>query len=166
MKLTATNCLLNLIFKIQRAGQVNCYKQVCVCIPVFCIKSVEHLPCGDGSYIIILNTKCAQEKVPQELQGLFHYINTEEVDEGDWFVEMIHQMVLRYQSDEEVANMATLEEEYLRKNTLAERKGRAEGEERVNKLNKLLVEAGRTDDLQKAIVDSEYQQALFKEFGL
>lgn len=124
------------------------------------------LPCGDGSYIIILNTKCAQEKVPQELQGLFHYINTEEVDEGDWFVEMIHQMVLRYQSDEEVANMATLEDEYLRKNTLAERKGRAEGEDRVNKLNKLLVEIGRTDDLQKSIVDSEYQKTLFKEFGL
>ena len=124
------------------------------------------MPCGDGSYIIILNTKCAQEKVPQELQGLFHYINTEEVDEGDWFVEMIHQMVLRYQSDEEVANMATLEDEYLRKNTLAERKGRAEGEDRVNKLNKLLVEIGRTDDLQKSIVDSEYQKTLFKEFGL
>jgi len=132
------------------------------------------LPCGDGSYIIILNTKCAQEKVPQELQGLFHYINTEEVDEGDWFVEMIHQMVLRYQSDEDVANMATLEDEYLRKNTLAERKGRAEGraeglaegQERVNKLNQLLVEAGRTDELQKSIVDSEYQQALFEEFGL
>lgn len=44
--------------------------------------------------------------------------------------------------------------------------GTSIGEERVNKLNKLLVEAGRTDDLQKAIVDSEYQQALFKEFGL
>jgi len=85
------------------------------------------LPCGDGSYIIILNTKCAQEKVPQELQGLFHYINTEEVYEGDWLVEMIHQMVLRYQSDEEVANMATLEDEYMRKNTLAERRGREEG---------------------------------------
>jgi len=105
---------------------------------------------------------------------LFHYINTEEVDEGDWFVEMIHQMVLRYQSDEDVANMATLEDEYLRKNTLAERKGRAEGraeglaegQERVNKLNQLLVEAGRTDELQKSIVDSEYQQALFEEFGL
>ena len=58
---------------------------------------------------------------------MFHYINTEEVDEGDWFVEMIHQMVLRYQSDEEVANMATLEDEYMRKNTLAERRGREEG---------------------------------------
>jgi len=62
--------------------------------------------------------------------------------------------------------MATLEDEYLRKNTLAERKGRAEGEDRVNKLNKLLVEIGRTDDLQKSIVDSEYQKTLFKEFGL
>ena len=44
--------------------------------------------------------------------------------------------------------------------------GTSIGEERVNKLNKLLVEAGRTDDLQKSIVDSEYQKTLFKEFGL
>ncbi len=128
------------------------------------------LPCGDGSYIIILNTKCAQEKVPQELQGLFHYINTEEVDEGDWFVEMIHQMVLRYQSDEEVANMATLEDEYMRKNTLAERKGRAEGriEERevLNKLNALLAEQGRIDELIRATKDETFQKQLLAEFGL
>ena len=120
------------------------------------------LPCGDGSYIIVLNTKCPQEKVPPELQGLFHYINTEEVDEGDWFVEMIHQMVLRYQSDEEVANMATLEDEYLRKSTLAVRKST----ERLNKLLVLLAEQGRIDEAVSAAKDAELQQKLLEEFGL
>ncbi|MBQ4649766.1 MAG: Rpn family recombination-promoting nuclease/putative transposase [Firmicutes bacterium] len=85
------------------------------------------LPYSDGSYTIMLNTKCSEEKVPEELRSLFHYINTEEAYGEDWFVDTIHEQVLRYQSDEEVARVATLEEEYMRKNILAEQKGRAEG---------------------------------------
>ena len=37
---------------------------------------------------------------------------------------------------------------------------------RLNKLNKLLFEAGRVDDLIKGAKDKEFQDTLLKEFGL
>ena len=39
--------------------------------------SKKQLSCEDGSYIIILNTECSEEKVPMELRPLFQYIKTE-----------------------------------------------------------------------------------------
>ena len=49
-------------------------------------------------------------------------------------------------------------------------KGRAEGlstgQELINRLNRLLIEAGRTDDMIKAAMDADYQKQLLKEFGL
>ncbi len=44
--------------------------------------------------------------------------------------------------------------------------GIEEGSERVNQLNRLLLEQNRTEDLIKAANDSAYQQKLFKEFHL
>ncbi len=85
------------------------------------------LPCGDGSYIIIINTKCPEDKVPESLRPLFHYINTQEVDPEDSFVQTIHDRVLLYQGDKEVAFNMTLEEEYLREMTKAARKGHEDG---------------------------------------
>ena len=73
--------------------------------------------------------------------------------------------------------MTTLEDEYLRKCTSAERiglaKGLAEGlekgQERLNKVNQLttlLLENGRIEDLKRAAVEPEFQQKLLEEFGL
>jgi len=87
----------------------------------------NQLPCGDGSYIIIVNTECSPEKVPESLRPLFRYINTQEVDPEDRFVGAIHERVLKYQGDEEVAYNMTLEEDFLRERTKAQREGRAEG---------------------------------------
>ena len=127
------------------------------------------LPFSDGSYIILLNTICSEEKIPQGFHGLFHYIDTEEV-EDDWFVEKIHQLVIRYQNDEEVSYMATLEDEYLRKMTKAEREGRAEGAaemaERLNKLTMSLIKESRISDLEKAASDPDFQKQLLEEFGI
>jgi len=44
--------------------------------------------------------------------------------------------------------------------------GTAIGRERVNKLNQLLVDAGRLEDLKKSIESPAFQQELFEEFGL
>ena len=108
------------------------------------------LPCGDESFIIILNTICPSEKVPEELRSLFNYINTEDVAPGDWFVEMIHDRVLKFQSDEEVAFNMTLEEEYLRKCTLAAQKGIAKGmEEGIAKGMEEGLAKGREEGLAK-----------------
>ncbi len=45
-------------------------------------------------------------------------------------------------------------------------KGREEAMERVNKLNLLLKDAGRMDDLFRSMEDPAYQQQLLEEFGL
>ena len=48
----------------------------------------------------------------------------------------------------------------------ARAEGLAEGTARANRLNTLLLEQNRIEDLAKAAQDSEYQEQLFKEFGL
>ena len=44
--------------------------------------------------------------------------------------------------------------------------GHEEGMDRVNRLNRLLAEQNRTDDIIKAAGDKKYQEKLFKEFHL
>ena len=54
--------------------------------------------------------------------------------------------------------------------SIARKEGREEGlqagEEKLNKLNLLLIEESRIDDLQKAAKDEAYRQQLYLEFGL
>lgn len=45
-------------------------------------------------------------------------------------------------------------------------KGIHQGENRVNRLNSMLMEIGRTDDIFKAMADGEYQKKLFLEFNI
>lgn len=44
--------------------------------------------------------------------------------------------------------------------------GSAQGQERVNLLIARLAEADRTEDLIRSATDPEYQEQLFREFGL
>ena len=44
--------------------------------------------------------------------------------------------------------------------------GRKEGEARVNHLIRLLARQNRTEDIVRAASDQEWQEKLFKEFGL
>ena len=67
---------------------------------------------GDESYIILLNTKCPKEKVPEGLKSLFAYINEQEVTEEDPFIAEIHGRVLELQGNEEVDAIMTMEEHY------------------------------------------------------
>ncbi|MDD3251084.1 MAG: hypothetical protein PHV18_00845 [Lachnospiraceae bacterium] len=48
----------------------------------------------------------------------------------------------------------------------AEARGRSEGVEIANELNRKLAEAGRTEDIVKAAMDPAYQKKLFAEFEL
>lgn len=76
---------------------------------------------------------------------------------------------------EEAKNMCEamrewIREEYADEIAAAEKKanknGLQNGERRVNTLNLKLAELGRTDDIIKSVINPEYQQQLFKEFGL
>ena len=42
----------------------------------------------------------------------------------------------------------------------------AKGEERVNRLISLLLKQSRWKDIEKAVTNKEYQQSLFKQYGL
>lgn len=44
--------------------------------------------------------------------------------------------------------------------------GRVEGIERTNRLNQILFEQGRIEDLKRSACDSKYQETLFKEFDI
>ena len=44
--------------------------------------------------------------------------------------------------------------------------GIQKGEARLNRLNRLLAEQERTDDIVKAASDPQYQKKLFEEFGM
>lgn len=47
-----------------------------------------------------------------------------------------------------------------------ESKGRKEGENRMGKLMKILLKQGRTEDLDRAVDDSEFRNQLFQEFQI
>ena len=55
-------------------------------------------------------------------------------------------------------------ERTIRQDALEE--GIEKGENRLNKLNKILLGEGRTEDILKAMDDKEYRRQLMKEFGL
>ena len=44
--------------------------------------------------------------------------------------------------------------------------GRREGKQEVNRLNQLLAEQNRTDDIIRSAQDEEYQKKLFAEFQI
>lgn len=134
----------------------------------------KQLSFGDESYIILLNTTCPEEKVPASLKSLFRYINSAGVTPGDGLIEQIHDRVVNLQDDWEVASSMTMEEEYLRRITKAEREaaakgleeGRAKGRADINKLTALLLHSGRIADLERSVTDPVFQDELLKEFGL
>ena len=81
-------------------------------------------------------------------------------------IEWERQMKEEARRKEEEARRKELEERAKEAEVRALEKGLISGQERINKLNCLLIEEGRTDDLIKAAADSEFQSQLLKDFGL
>ena len=69
------------------------------------------LQLGDGSSTIILNTKCPQKKIPEELAAFYNFVNTGAVDEKNEFVKYLGKRVEEAAEDEEVDRIMTLDEE-------------------------------------------------------
>lgn len=81
----------------------------------------------------------------------------------------IMNSILREFDEEEYRKM--LEEESRREGFLKGEEagleaGRKAGLERVNRLNKLLADQSRTDEIIRAAVDETYQEKLFEEYGI
>ena len=120
------------------------------------------LPLDDESYTIILNTACEPEKVPEELRAFFAYINDPSKRDGSWLTQAIDERVRKYNTTKWRKRQMTLEEMMNQRFDA----GREEGEEKLNRMNMLLIRENRMEDLKKAAEDKEYRRKLYCEFAL
>ena len=138
----------------------------------------NRLPLDDESYTIILNTACEPEKVPEELRAFFAYINDPSKRDGSWLTQAIDERVRKYNTTKWRKRQMTLEEMMNQRFDAGREEGigigreegigigREEGEEKLNRLNMLLIRQDRMEDLKKAAEDKEYRRRLYREFGL
>ena len=126
-------------------------------------EEVAGLHLDDGTKKIFLNM--ASKNGRPELISLLQYMKNTTLDNPDILVRdkrirKLDQIVKEVKQSEEweAAKMNILE--------IGIEKGQNKGQDRVNRLNRLLAEQNRTDDIIKAAGDKKYQEKLFKEFHL
>ena len=134
-------------------------------------EEVAGLHLDDGTKKIFLNM--ASKNGRPELISLLQYMKNTTLDNPDILVRdkrirKLDQIVKEVKQSEEweAAKMNILEigmEKGIQKGL---EKGKLKGQDRVNRLNRLLAEQNRTDDIIKAAGDKKYQEKLFKEFHL
>ena len=118
----------------------------------------------DGQKTIYLYTKGTQGNPSKELRDMLKYLEESTAENAvNKELKEIHTLVNEIKGDEEVGigYMKAIEHEMMWK-----QEGKIEGEQRVNRLIKLLIEASREDEIDKAVSNREYQQRLFEEFGI
>ena len=126
-------------------------------------EEVAGLHLDDGTKKIFLNMTSKNGR--PELISLLQYMKNTTLDNPDILVKnkrirKLDQIVKEVKQSEEweAAKMNILE--------IGMEKGQNKGQDRVNRLNRLLAEQNRTDDIIKAAGDKKYQEKLFKEFHL
>ena len=102
----------------------------------------------------------------------------EEMAEKDQYIEKAYEALKNISADQEkrleyeAREKALRDHDYLMKSNweagekIGINKGIEQGEGRVNRLIQLLIANSRTDEIEKAVTDKEYQQALFRELHL
>ncbi len=150
----------------------------------------------DGVCTVYLNTQGKnRNEVPKELVALLDYVKADltecEADYEDSFVEQLQNSVRQIKANRKMGERYMMFEQYMQEymqehadeireeawadgmaagkaEGIAEGKaeGVAEGMSRINKLNALLLSSNRLSDLQRALQDPDYQNQLFREFGL
>ena len=143
-------------------------------------EEISELELEDGATRIFLNSHGKHpEFVNPELIELLEYMekSTDTVAKK-CESKRIHQMherntKLKSSKEIEIKYMQKWEEKeierqeaYAEGERVGEKRGRTEGETRINKLTKYLLEQERTEDLKKAVSDAAYQAKLLKELGL
>ena len=126
-------------------------------------EEVAGLHLDDGTKKIFLNMTSKNGR--PELISLLQYMKNTTLDNPDILVKdkrirKLDRIVKEVKQSEEweAAKMNILE--------IGMEKGQNKGQDRVNRLNRLLAEQNRTDDIIKAAGDEKYQDLLFKEFHL
>ena len=123
---------------------------------------------SDGNHTIWLSTKgqnaCDE---PESLVEFLQYVGNPEQSKdtqgGGTFVASLKKQIAAIKRNRDWEAKFMLFEEMLKDER---EEGRREGEERLNRLTRLLAEQNRIDDIVKAASDIEFQNQLFKEFNL
>ena len=125
---------------------------------------------SDGQMTVYLSSKGINDsEVPEELVKFLKYVRRPESPskEGRGFTDDVRRQVEAIKRDRGWEAKFMLLEEMMRDERA---EGRQEGQYmeriRMNRLVQLLSEQNRLNDIVKAANDSEYQEALFKEFNL
>ena len=126
-------------------------------------KEIPELMLEDDTTKIFLNmtSKNGSKELVSFLQYMKHTTleNPEVIKKDKKLLELDRIVTEVKQSEEwEAVQMNILE--------IGEQKGREQGLERVNELNRKLAELNRVGDILKAATDKEYQQKLFEEFSI
>ena len=141
---------------------------------------ISELELEDGATRIFLNSHGKHpEFVNPELIELLEYMekSTDTVAKKceSKRIHQMHERITKLKSSKEmeIKYMQKWEEKeierqeaYAEGERVGEKRGRTEGETRINKLTKYLLEQERTEDLKKAVSDAAYQAKLLKELGL
>lgn len=143
-------------------------------------EEISELELEDGATRIFLNSHGKHpEFVNPELIELLEYMekSTDTVAKKceSKRIHQMHERITKLKSSKEmeIKYMQKWEEKeierqeaYAEGERVGEKRGRTEGETRINKLTKYLLEQERTEDLKKAVSDAVYQAKLLKELGL
>ena len=143
-------------------------------------EEISELELEDGATRIFLNSHGKHpEFVNPELIELLEYMekSTDTVAKKceSKRIHQMHERITKLKSSKEmeIKYMQKWEEReierqeaYAEGERVGEKRGRTEGETRINKLTKYLLEQERTEDLKKAVSDAAYQAKLLKELGL
>ncbi len=127
-------------------------------------KEDPSIPYDDGAKKIFLYTKGTEGNPSQALKDMLKYMeNSTDDNVTNQDIASIQELVNKVKRKKEVGinYMKSWEMEEL-----ARKQGYNEGQEKLNRLNLLLAEDGRTEDIIKAAGDKAYQEKLFAEFNL
>ena len=121
------------------------------------------LTLGDETTKIFLNTKGNMHDVDPEMQEFLSYVENTTDDFAAQarspLIKEIHKKVT------EVKESKELEVEYM---TLLQRdrENIQQGQENMAALTKILLEENRTDDLKRALEDTDFRNELFEEYNI
>lgn len=134
-------------------------------------EEIQGLPLGDGTKKIFLNMTSKNGR--PELVSLLQYMKNTTLDNPEILIRDSRILSLNRIVDEvkqseewEAVKMDILEVGLSRGEEVGMEIGEKKGKARINHLNQLLAETGRTEDIVKAAFDEEYQKQLMEELGI
>ncbi len=120
---------------------------------------------GDKTTKMFLNTKGVMDDIPKPLKNFLKYIDSGEIT--DEYTKQLDDTVTEVRKDKRWRKRIMTVEQLIKDEAkLAKKAGVEEGRESLNKLNMLLIQDGRLDDLKASTMDKELQEQLFKEYGI